>query len=82
MQEKNKVEVQRLNDQYVDIRDKLPKINVRNLKLSEKVLFWSGKPGKYIQYPDPETLATKTNQELQPIRIGLFGGFAQYSIIA
>ena len=76
MKEIQQVEVQRLTDQYVDIRNKLPKINISNLKLSEKVLFWSGKPGKYIQYPDNDTLARKTNQELQPIRIGLFGGFA------
>lgn len=37
---------------------------------------------RYIQYPDNETLESKTNQEIQPIRLGLFGGYQQYSLIA
>ena len=55
---------------------------MHNIKKSEKVNFFEQVPVRYVQYPDNETLASKTNQELQPIRLGLFGGFHQYSLIA
>lgn len=46
------------------MKDRLPKVNIYNLRKSEKVPFWEQNPVRYIQYPDNETLATKTNQEL------------------
>lgn len=64
------------------MKDRLPKVNIYNLRKSEKVPFWEQNPVRYIQYPDNETLATKTNQELQPIRLGLYGGYQQYSLLA
>jgi len=59
----------------MELKERLPKINIYNLKKSEKICLWSQTPIRYIQYPDNETLASKTNQELQPIRLGMFGGF-------
>lgn len=76
------IQIQNHIEQYSMLQGRLPKINIYNIKKSEKIALWSQTPVKYIQYPDNETLATKTNQELQPIRFGMFGGFQQYSLIA
>lgn len=67
---------------FRDLKERLPKINRLNLRKSEKVAFWEQTAVRYIQYPDNETLEQMTNQEIQPIRLGLFGGYQQYTLIA
>ena len=64
------------------MKDRLPKLNRLNLEKSHKITFWEQTAVRYIQYPDNETLESKTNQEIQPIRIGMFGGYQQYSLLA
>ena len=82
VEEEHKREVQQCQDQFFELKERLPKINRLNLQKSQKITFWEQTPVRYIQYPDNETLEQKTNQEIQPIRLGIFGGYQQYSILA
>lgn len=67
---------------FRDLKERLPKINRLNLTKSEKIAFWEQTAVRYIQYPDNETLESMTNQEIQPIRLGMFGGYQQYTLVA
>ena len=82
LEKSHKEEVKKASEQYIELRERLPKVNIYNLKKSEKYPFWEQIPVKYIQYPDNETLASLTNQEVQPVRLGLYGGYQQYSLLA
>ena len=60
-EEEHKKEVQKHVEMFVELKERLPKINRFNLIKSQKITFWEQTAVRYIQYPDNETLEMKTN---------------------